>query len=156
MVGWADLVFWLLATADASAELFAGRWLKTGDLFRRDAAGFHYVVDRKRHVYQRRRNVYPAEVEAAIQRLPGVRAAAVVGVADARWGEVGHAFFVEMTAGLTLDIDALNAHLASCLARFKRPQRIEQLDALPLTPSGKVHRWRCAGHGAAHNTHRRH
>ena len=84
-------------------------------------------------------NVHPAEVEAAIQRLPGVRAPPPVGVADARWGEVGHAF-VEMTAGLTLDIDALNAHLASCLARFKRPQRIEQLDALPLTPSGKVHK----------------
>lgn len=125
---------------DASAELFAGRWLKTGDLFRRDAAGFHYVVDRKKDMYiSGGENVYPAEVEAAIQRLPGVRAAAVVGVADARWGEVGHAF-VEMTAGLTLDIDALNAHLASCLARFKRPQRIEQLDALPLTPSGKVHK----------------
>ena len=70
---------------------------------------------------------------------PAEVAAAVVGVADARWGEVGHAF-VEMTTGLTLDIDALNAHLASCLARFKRPQRIEQLDALPLTPSGKVHK----------------
>lgn len=125
---------------DASAELFAGRWLKTGDLFRRDAAGFHYVVDRKKDMYiSGGENVYPAEVEAAIQRHPGVRAAAVVGVADARWGEVGHAF-VEMTAGLTLDIDALNAHLASCLARFKRPQRIEQLDALPLTPSGKVHK----------------
>lgn len=125
---------------DASAELFAGRWLKTGDLFRRDAAGFHYVVDRKKDMYiSGGENVYPAEVEAAIQRHPGVRAAAVVGVADARWGEVGHAF-VEMTTGLTLDIDALNAHLASCLARFKRPQRIEQLDALPLTPSGKVHK----------------
>ena len=123
---------------DASAALFVGPWLQTGDLFRRDADGFYYVVDRKKDLYiSGGENVYPAEVEAAIQRQPGVVAAAVIGIPDPRWGEVGCAF-VQMAAGQTLDTAALQAALGLCLARFKCPRELRQLDALPLNSSGKV------------------
>ena len=123
---------------DASAALFVGPWLQTGDLFRRDADGFYYVVDRKKDLYiSGGENVYPAEVEAAIQRQPGVVAAAVIGIPDPRWGEVGCAF-VQMAAGQTLDATALQAALGQCLARFKCPRELRQLDALPLNSSGKV------------------
>ena len=82
-------------------------------------------------------NVYPAEVEAAIAALDGVALVAVVGVPDARWGEVGHAF-VQPSPGAVLDGAALKAALEGRLARFKRPKKLTVLDALPRIGSGKI------------------
>ena len=76
-------------------------------------------------------------MEAAIQRLPAC-AAAVVGVGRCALGRGGHAF-VEMTAGLTLDIDALNAQ-PSCRRGASSARSALSNSTLPLTPSGKVHK----------------
>jgi fatty-acyl-CoA synthase len=128
--------------AEASAAAFRDGWFHTGDICRRDADGYYYVVDRKKDMFiSGGENVYPAEIEAQLHGFPGLRDAAVVGVPDARWGEVGHlAFVAEPGAGLAAD-DILR-HLEGRLARFKLPKLVTELTALPRTASGKLQRLR--------------
>ncbi|WP_341894043.1 AMP-binding protein, partial [Ferrovibrio terrae] len=68
-------------------------WLRTGDVARRDADGYYYIVDRIKDMFiSGGENVYPAEVEIAIYKFPGVLECAVIGVPDEKWGEVGCAY----------------------------------------------------------------
>jgi fatty-acyl-CoA synthase len=80
-------------------------------------------------------NVYPAEVESAIMAYPAVREAAVVGVTDDMWGEVGRAFIVVAEG---FDQDELAAFLNDRLARYKIPRSFVVLDEIPLTAIGKI------------------
>lgn len=115
-----------------------GGWLRTGDAARRDADGFYYLVDRKKDMFiSGGENVYPAEVEAAILELDSVAEAAVIGVPDERWGEVGWAYVVPR-AGHTVTAEQVLTHLDGRCARYKRPQRVFITDSLPRTGSGKV------------------
>jgi fatty-acyl-CoA synthase len=115
-----------------------GGWLRTGDAARRDADGFYYLVDRKKDMFiSGGENVYPAEVEAAILELDSVAEAAVVGVPDERWGEVGWAYVVPR-AGHTVTAEQVLTHLDGRCARYKRPQRVFITVSLPRTGSGKV------------------
>lgn len=115
-----------------------GGWLRTGDAARRDADGFYYLVDRKKDMFiSGGENVYPAEVEAAILELPTVAEVAVIGVPDARWGEVGWAYIV-LRSGADLTPEQVLAHLDGRVARYKRPQKAVMVDSLPRTGSGKV------------------
>ncbi|MFO1385646.1 MAG: long-chain fatty acid--CoA ligase [Chitinivorax sp.] len=125
--------------ASATAQLFDGKWLKTGDLVRVDEDGCFYIVDRKKDMYiSGGENVYPAEVEAVLLQHPAVLEVAVVGVSDARWGEVGRAY-LRLREGAELDERALQAFLASRLARYKWPKSLVVIDdPLPRTPTGKV------------------
>jgi fatty-acyl-CoA synthase len=82
-------------------------------------------------------NVYPAEVEAAIAELTGVAESAVIGVPDARWGEVGRAYVIPV-AGSSVTADDVLTHCNARLARFKVPKTIVVTDAIPRTASGKV------------------
>ncbi len=116
----------------------ADGYFRTGDLVRRDADGFHFLVDRKKDMYiSGGENVYPAEVEAVIVAHPDVAAAAVFAVPDERWGEVGHAAIV-LQPDAEADAGALLDFCASRLARYKLPKAVHLLDALPRTGSGKV------------------
>jgi fatty-acyl-CoA synthase len=104
----------------------------------RDADGFYTIVDRIKDMFiSGGENVYPAEIEAVLIELEGVTDAAVVGIPDSKWGEVGCAFVVPAEGG-NLDASALEAHCSSRLAKYKAPKRFEILDSLPRTPSGKV------------------
>ncbi|MGQ3045542.1 MAG: AMP-binding protein [Niveispirillum sp.] len=115
-----------------------GGWLRTGDAARRDADGFYYLVDRKKDMFiSGGENVYPAEVEAAILELDSVAEAAVIGVPDERWGEVGWAYVVPR-AGHAVMAEQVLTHLDGRCARYKRPQRVFITDSLPRTGSGKV------------------
>jgi fatty-acyl-CoA synthase len=115
-------------------------WFRTGDLLSRDAEGYFTVRGRIKDMFiSGGENVYPPEVESAIAELPGVAQVAVVGVPDARWGEVGMAF-VQPSPGTRLDGAAVVAGLAGRLARFKIPRHVRVSDALPLTASGKLDR----------------
>jgi fatty-acyl-CoA synthase len=123
---------------EATAEVLRGGWLRTGDLATVDAEGFYTLVGRARHMFiSGGENVYPAEVEATFLEHPGVREIAVVGVADERWGEVGHAWWVPET-GKETDEEALRAWASERLADFKRPQRFFRVAELPRTETGKV------------------
>lgn len=123
----------------ATEQLFDGPWLKTGDLVRIDADGCFYIVDRKKDMYiSGGENVYPAEVEAVLLQHPQVLEAAVVGMSDARWGEVGCAY-LRLRDGAELDEQTLQIFLASRLARYKWPKSWVFIDEpLPRTPTGKV------------------
>lgn len=112
-------------------------WFRTGDIVSQDEDGFLYVVDRKKDLFiSGGENVYPAEVESVLMELPGVREAAVVGVPDARWGEVGNLAVGVASEGP--DEAAIRAFLETRLARYKVPKYVSFVDALPRTGSGKV------------------
>ncbi|PFG42445.1 fatty-acyl-CoA synthase [Isoptericola jiangsuensis] len=125
---------------EATAAAFAGGWLRTGDLVERDADGYHRVVDRLKDLYiVGGENVSPAEVEGVLRRHPGVVEAAVVGVPDERWGEVGRAFVVARTDRPT-DTEDLLAFCRAELAAFKVPHHVELVDRLPRTSLDKIPR----------------
>ena len=117
---------------------FAGGWFTTGDLARADADGFVTVVGRSQDlIISGGENIHPAEIENLAASWPGVAEAAVVGLPDARWGEVPVLVLVAH-AGATVDLVALQAAFDARLARYKHPQRTVLVDALPRTALGKV------------------
>ena len=116
----------------------ADGWFRTGDLARRDGDGFYFLVDRRKDMFiSGGENVYPAEVEAVLVAHPDVSEAAVIGVADAKWGEVGHAAIV-LRPGAPADAAAILGYCDARLAKYKLPKAVHFLDALPRTASGKV------------------
>jgi long-chain acyl-CoA synthetase len=118
--------------------LLPGGWMKTGDLGRRDADGALFIVGRSKDLIIRSGfNVYPVEVEAAINSFPGVKLSAVVGRPEADANESVVAF-VETVDGGGLDIEALHAHLKKRLSPYKRPSAIYRIDTIPTTASGKL------------------
>ena len=121
---------------DATEAALAGGWLHTGDVVERDDEGYFFIKGRLKEMFiSGGENVYPAEVESVLHEHPHVRDAAVVGVPDETWGEVGAAFVV-------LDAPVDEAELVSfCrerLARFKVPKRVHVVDELPRNSMGKI------------------
>jgi fatty-acyl-CoA synthase len=115
-------------------------WLHTGDLALRDADGAVRIRGRRKEIFiSGGENVYPGEVEAALLEHPGIAEVAVVGVPDARWGEVGQAFVVARPHA-SLDPDAVRAWARERLAGYKVPRHLTPLPALPRLGSGKVDR----------------
>jgi fatty-acyl-CoA synthase len=129
--------YWQQPTATRAAITPEG-WLKSGDLARRDKDGYFYISGRIKDMYiSGGENVYPAEVENVLASFPGVFEAAVLGVPDLVWGEVGHAF-VQMHGGMPFDAEALSSFCRQRLAAYKVPRRFTPVEELPRTPSGKV------------------
>jgi fatty-acyl-CoA synthase len=113
-------------------------WFRTGDAGRMTTAGTIYVVDRIKDMYiSGGENVYPAEVEDAIDALDGVSQCAVIGVPDGRWGEVGLALVVPRP-GRELDPGRVIEHCRSRLARYKVPSSVRIVTELPVSPQGKI------------------
>jgi long-chain acyl-CoA synthetase len=123
---------------DATAEALDGGELRTGDIGFVDENGRLHVRDRKSLVILRGgANVYPAEVERVLLEHPDVDAGAVLGVADERLGE-RVAAVVQPVPGASVDVDDVHAHLLANLARYKVPERIAVVDALPRNAMGKI------------------
>jgi len=122
----------------ATSKVFdADGWFYTGDIARFDEDGFFWIVDRKKDMYiSGGENIYPAEIEAVLNEHPDVVECAVVGVADAQWGEVGHLVVVPARAGV--EQEALIAFLGERLARYKLPKRVSFVQQLPRTSTGKL------------------
>jgi fatty-acyl-CoA synthase len=121
-----------------AAAITADGWLRSGDGGHIDAEGYVYVTDRiKDMIISGGENIYPAEIESVIAAHPDVVEAALIGVPDERWGEVGRAFVV-VRAAASLDEAALQAFLRMRLAKYKLPKTIRFIDALPRTGPGKV------------------
>jgi len=124
---------------EATAAAFDGGWFRTGDLFAVDADGWHACVGRKKEMFiSGGENVYPAEVERVLQGIPGVAEAVVVPAADARWGEVGHAFVAWRSAAEPLAVDAVRALCRGELAGYKVPKFVTFLPQLPQGATGKI------------------
>jgi acyl-CoA synthetase (AMP-forming)/AMP-acid ligase II len=125
---------------EATREVFAGGWLHTGDILKRNEDGTLKFADRKKYLIKTGgENVYPAEVESVLTSHPSVAEACVVGVADDRWGETVKAFVV-LRPGHKQDPAALDAHCRVGLAGFKRPRLIEFIDteSVPRSATGKI------------------
>jgi fatty-acyl-CoA synthase len=123
---------------EENKKAFEGRWFKTGDSAWLDADDYLYVVDRKKDMYiSGGENVYPAEIEAALAELEAVAEAAVVGIPDARWGEVGRAYVI-VREGHALDAADVTGHCRARLAKYKVPASVVITDEIPRTASGKV------------------
>jgi long-chain acyl-CoA synthetase len=124
----------------------ADGWWSTGDVGFLDESGDLFLVDRlKELVIVSGFNVYPVEVEDVIEEVPGVAEVAVIGVDDERTGEAVVAYVRAPGADPEEIAEAVRAHCAGRLARFKQPSRIEIVDELPRTITGKVQKGRLRG-----------
>jgi acyl-CoA synthetase (AMP-forming)/AMP-acid ligase II len=124
--------------AMSAAALRPGGWLNTGDMARRTADGALFIVGRSKELIIRSGfNVFPLEVETALNAHPDVTQSAVVG-RPAQDGNEEVVAFVQPVPGRTPDIAALAAWAAQRLAPYKRPAHIVLMAALPAAPSGKV------------------
>lgn len=113
-------------------------WLRTGDLARRDAEGYYTIVGRSKDmIISGGENIYPAEVESVLHAHPAVAEATLIGVPDARWGEVGRAIIV-LQKESRVTAEELTEFCRSRLARFKIPKSFVFLDDLPKTAAGKI------------------
>jgi long-chain acyl-CoA synthetase len=112
-------------------------WLRTGDIARIDAAGFVYIVDRKKDmILVSGFNVYPNEIEDVVAQLPGVLEVAAVGVPDDKSGEAVKLVIVKKDPALSTD--RVREHCKANLTGYKQPKFIEFRDALPKTNVGKI------------------
>lgn len=141
---------------EATAETFVDGWCRTGDLGRLTEDGHLYVVGRiKDMIISGGENIYPAEIEAVLTRLPAIQDAAVIGVPDPQWGETPCAVIVTRP-GQSITTDEVTAHCRAHLAGYKRPHHVVVVDELPRNASGKilkrVLRGRYAGIGSASAT----
>jgi long-chain acyl-CoA synthetase len=120
------------------AEAGFGELVSVGDLGYLDADGYLFLCDRKRDVViSGGVNIYPAEIEAVLITLPGVRDCAVFGIPDEEFGEALCAV-IEPDGAESIDAAGVTAFLRSGLAAFKVPKRIEFANQLPREDTGKV------------------
>lgn len=126
------------APAETKAAFTDDGWLKTGDLASMDDEGFVYIVGRSKEMYiSGGENVYPAEVENVYAAHPEVLEAAIIGVPDAKWGEVGRAFILPRP-GVTPQTDELVRFGRERLAAYKVPKSFIIVSDFPRTAAGKV------------------
>jgi non-ribosomal peptide synthetase component E (peptide arylation enzyme) len=129
--------------SEATAESFTqGGWFRTGDLANMDAAGNVRILGRgKEQINRGGVKFHPADVEDVLAKHPRVQMAALVAMPDERLGERACCFMVPRPGQAPPGLADLTAFLAKAgVAKFKWPERLEMVEALPLTPTGKVQR----------------
>ena len=131
--------YWGDTASNQAAAFTPDGWFRTGDIGTLDPATGHLVIRgrTKEMIISGGLNVYPREVEIALERHPSVAEAAVAGVPDERWGERVTAWVV-LRDGHEFDDAALIAHARTLLAAYKCPKRVFRLAALPRNPLGKI------------------
>ncbi len=123
---------------EATAEVMTKGWFHSGDIGRRDADGYFYIVDRKKDIIIRGgMNIYPREIEEVLYAHPKVLEAAVVGVPDPARGEEVKVF-VSPREGETVTGEELHKYLEERIAKYKWPAEVAVLPELPKGPTGKI------------------
>ena len=132
----------LADVSSATGETIDGNgWLHTGDLGAMDARGYVRVTGRvKEMIIRGGENLFPAEIENVLLEHASVTEVAVVGLPDAKWGEIV-ACFARPEAGELIDRQLLHAYCREHLSPQKTPQVWCQVDAFPLTGSGKIQKF---------------
>ena len=121
---------------EATDEVLKNGWLYTGDMAEIDADGFIYLVDRKKDVViSGGENIYPVQIEDFLRAQPDIKDVAVIGLPDARLGEIATAI-IEVKPGHTLTEEQVNEFCLG-MPRYKRPRRII-FDDVPRNPTGKI------------------
>jgi long-chain acyl-CoA synthetase len=123
---------------EATEEAIRDGWFRSGDLARRDADGWYYIVDRSKDMIIRGGfNVYPREIEEVLMTHADVSLAAVIGVPHATHGEEVKAVVIR-EKGATVTEDELVAWAKGQMAAYKYPRIVQFADALPMTATGKI------------------
>ncbi len=123
---------------EATAKARLGEWLTLGDLGSIDKDGYLYIVDRKKDmIISGGENIFPAEIENVISKMPEVFMCAVVGQPDPRWGEVVTAYVVP-TSGAHISKEEVQRFCAQELANFKIPKEVYFKRELPMSAFGKI------------------
>jgi acyl-CoA synthetase (AMP-forming)/AMP-acid ligase II len=123
---------------EIEAETFKNGWFHTGDVGKRDSAGFLYLTDRKKDMVKSGGvNVFPKDIEEVLYELPGLVEGAVVGLPHNHWGEAVTAFIVKRPEA-ELDEAAVLNKLKASLAKYQIPKAVVFVDELPKTPFGKL------------------
>ena len=113
-------------------------WVHTGDLAIQDNEGFYYIVGRRKEMYiSGGENVFPVEIEELLFKHPAIDLAAVIGVSDEKWGEVGKAFVILKPDQETTPEEIRN-YLTERLANYKIPKYFVIRDSLPTSATGKI------------------
>ncbi|WP_342249006.1 long-chain-fatty-acid--CoA ligase [Sphingomonas sp. OTU376] len=121
----------------ATAQTIQGGWLHTGDAGYLDEEGFLFIRDRvKDMIVSGGENIYPVEVENAIQSHPEVAEVAVIGIPDPRWGETVLALVVPVAAAP--DAEAIFLHCRERIAGYKCPREVRFVEAIPRNAAGKI------------------
>jgi acyl-CoA synthetase (AMP-forming)/AMP-acid ligase II len=124
---------------DATAEAQAGNWFHTGDGGVIDDEGYVVISDRKKDVIiTGGENVSSIEVEDALTSHPAVREVAVIGIPDEKWGEL----VTGLVVADGVSADELIAHCRTLLAGYKCPKRIDFMETLPRTATGKLQKFK--------------
>ncbi len=124
--------------ADSYEAASRGEWHTVGDIAYRDDEGFYYICDRKNDmIISGGMNIYPAEIEAALEQHPKIYDVAVFGIPNEEWGELVHATIV-VAPGEELSADDVVAFSRDHLAGYKTPRSVAFADELPRTGSGKI------------------
>ena len=130
-----------------AAAIGADGFLRSGDLATMDAEGYIAITGRaKEMIIRGGENIYPAEIENAIRELEAVADAAVIGVPDERYGEVCAAFVRLADGHAELSHEQLREQMTGRVARYKIPAHLRVLEEFPLTPSGKVQKFKLKEH----------
>ena len=123
---------------ETKKSINAEGWFRTGDAAYQDENEYVYIYDRvKDMIVSGGENVYPAEVENALMKHPGIADVAVIGVPDERWGEVPKAIVVKKP-DVEVTEESILTFAKEQLAGFKCPKSVAWIDALPRNPSGKI------------------
>ena len=128
--------------AATKAAIDADGWLHTGDLGAMDARGYCTIEGRMKDMIIRGgENIYPRELEELLFRHPAVGDVAVVGLPDEKWGEVVSAF-IRPAAGHSVNREELFDYMREHLAPHKTPRHWFAVEAMPLTGSGKIQKFK--------------
>jgi acyl-CoA synthetase (AMP-forming)/AMP-acid ligase II len=124
--------------AEATAQTIRNGWLYTGDIAKRDADGFFYIMDRKKDmIISGGENIYPAEIEDLLLHHPKIQDVGVIGYPDEMWGESVKAVVV-VTPGEELTEEEVIEWTKGKIGKFKMPKAVVFTDVLPRTPTGKI------------------
>ncbi|HAP31690.1 MAG TPA: long-chain fatty acid--CoA ligase, partial [Firmicutes bacterium] len=128
---------------EKTKEVFRGEWCTAGDMGKRDAEGYFFLVDRKKNmIITGGENVFPSEVENVLATYPAVKDVAVIGVPDEKWGETVKAVVI-LHPGYQGDAAMKKELIEYCkerMAGFKRPKSVDFIgdDEMPRTATGKI------------------
>ena len=123
---------------EATAKTITDGWLHSGDVAIKDEDGFYFIVDRTKDMIIRGGlNVYPREVEEVMIQHPEVSLVAVIGIPHEQMGEEIKAYVV-LNEGSSITEQELIQYTKGKLAAYKYPRRIEFIDALPMSATGKI------------------
>jgi acyl-CoA synthetase (AMP-forming)/AMP-acid ligase II len=123
---------------EATAQTIKDGWLYTGDIAKRDADGFFYIMDRKKDmIISGGENIYPAEIENVLMHHPKIADVGVIGFPHELWGEAVEAVVV-LSPGEQMTEEELLEWCKGKMGKFKIPKKVDFTDALPRTPTGKI------------------